>query len=402
MRIIYGIIFTAVCVTLFFGVQKWRGPVLPALSIAIQPLEVRIVASGEVRYQSLARIGSEVTGTVKARHVREGDNVNKGDLLIELNPKELQSRLDQAQTLLQQLQQISQPQAQAALAEAHDNLRQASRDARRREALAEQGTIPIEQVEQAQRIELNAKTALTRAQLTADSLAESGTEEQLLQQRINSAEAELAKTRIYAPFAGRVQTRNVEPGDLVQPGKILLEVARNDALDCQGITSDGLEIVIALDEKNFAPVQLNQPVELIADAWPEKTVKGIVSFIAPIVDSSRGTIDVHIGLLDNSPDDQQAFLQGMTVSANIIVAEHKGALVLPNDYLTFNSDDQAQVFRWQHGKVTVADVQLGLRNMTHSEVVSGLSEADIVVQADSLIDGQRVRVRFEQVQHAVR
>src|SRR5690606_41656629 len=63
-----------------------------------------------------------------------------------------------------------------------------------------------EQVEQAQRIELNAKTALTRAQLAADSLAVDGTEEQLLQQRIVSAEAELAKTRIYAPFAGRVQT----------------------------------------------------------------------------------------------------------------------------------------------------------------------------------------------------
>lgn len=398
MRIIYGLVVAALCVAVVFGVQQWRGPVLPGLTVELMPLELRIVASGEVRYQSLARIGSEMTGTVLARHVREGDRVNKGDLLIELNPDELQARLDQAKTLLQQLREVSRPQAQAALAEARDNLRQASREARRRETLAVKGVIAAEQLEQAQRIELNAKTALTRAQLVADSLAAGSTEEQLLQQRIVSAEAELAKTRIYAPFAGRVQTRNVEPGDLVQPSKVLLEIARSDGLDPDGVASDGLEVVVALDEKNFAPLKLQQPVQLIADAWPEQTVPGVVSFIAPAVDSSRGTIDVHISVLS----DDSNFLQGMTVSANIIAAERERTLVLPNDYLLIGSAGQSQVLRWQDGAVRSLDVQLGLRNMTHSEILSGLAEGDVVVQAGKVSDGQRARVRFEQAQHVIR
>jgi HlyD family secretion protein len=398
MRIIYGLVVAALCVAVVFGVQQWRGPVLPGLTVELMPLELRIVASGEVRYQSLARIGSEMTGTVLARHVREGDRVNKGDLLIELNPDELQARLDQAKTLLQQLREVSRPQAQAALAEARDNLRQASREARRRETLAVKGVIAAEQLEQAQRIELNAKTALTRAQLVADSLAAGSTEEQLLQQRIVSAEAELAKTRIYAPFAGRVQTRNVEPGDLVQPSKVLLEIARSDGLDPDGVASDGLEVVVALDEKNFAPLKLQQPVQLIADAWPEQTVSGVVSFIAPAVDSSRGTIDVHISVLS----DDSNFLQGMTVSANIIAAERERTLVLPNDYLLIGSAGQPQVLRWQDGAVRSLDVQLGLRNMTHSEILSGLAEGDVVVQAGKVSDGQRARVRFEQAQHVIR
>lgn len=398
MRIIYGLVVAALCVAVVFGVQQWRGPVLPGLTVELMPLELRIVASGEVRYQSLARIGSEMTGTVLARHVREGDRVNKGDLLIELNPDELQARLDQAKTLLQQLREVSRPQAQAALAEARDNLRQASREARRRETLAVKGVIAAEQLEQAQRIELNAKTALTRAQLVADSLAAGSTEEQLLQQRIVSAEAELAKTRIYAPFAGRVQTRNVEPGDLVQPSKVLLEIARSDGLDPDGVASDGLEVVVALDEKNFAPLKLQQPVQLIADAWPEQTVPGVVSFIAPAVDSSRGTIDVHISVLS----DDSNFLQGMTVSANIIAAERERTLVLPNDYLLIGSAGQPQVLRWQDGAVRSLDVQLGLRNMTHSEILSGLAEGDVVVQAGKVSDGQRARVRFEQAQHVIR
>ena len=398
MRSIYGLVVAALCVAVVFGVQQWRGPVLPGLTVELMSLELRIVASGEVRYQSLARIGSEMTGTVLARHVREGDRVNKGDLLIELNPDELQARLDQAKTLLQQLREVSRPQAQAALAEARDNLRQASREARRRETLAVKGVIAAEQLEQAQRIELNAKTALTRAQLVADSLAAGSTEEQLLQQRIVSAEAELAKTRIYAPFAGRVQTRNVEPGDLVQPSKVLLEIARSDGLDPDGVASDGLEVVVALDEKNFAPLKLQQPVQLIADAWPEQTVPGVVSFIAPAVDSSRGTIDVHISVLS----DDSNFLQGMTVSANIIAAERERTLVLPNDYLLIGSAGQPQVLRWQDGAVRSLDVQLGLRNMTHSEILSGLAEGDVVVQAGKVSDGQRARVRFEQAQHVIR
>lgn len=402
MRIVYGVVIAVLCAAALVGVQKWRGPILPALTVEKMPLELRIVASGEVRYQSLARIGSEITGTVTARHVREGDQVNKGDLLIELNPDELQSRLAQAQTLLQQLQKISRPQAQAALVEARDNLRQASREARRRETLATKGVISAEQVEQAQRMELNAKTALTRAQLTADSLAAGSTEERLLQQRITSAEAELAKTRIYAPFAGRVQTRNVEPGDLVQPSKILLEIARSDGLDRDGAASDGLEVVVALDEKNFAPLQLKQPVQLIADAWPEQTVPGIVSFIAPAVDSGRGTIDVHISVLSDANNEPNRFLQGMTVSANIIAAERERTLVLPNDYLLFNSAGQSQALRWQDGSVKAVNVQLGLRSMTHSEIVLGLAEGDIVVQADKLSDGQRARVSFEQAQHVIR
>src|SRR5690554_3582009 len=402
MRIVYGIIIAALGAALLIGVPKWRGPVLPALTVELQPLELRIVASGDVRYQTLAHIGSEITGTVVARHVREGDQVAKGQLLIELNPEELESRLAQAHTLLQQLREVSRPQAQAALIEARDNLRQASREARRREALAEKGVIPIEQVEQAQRVELNAKTALTRAQLAMDSLAAGSSEERLLQQRIASAEAELAKTRIYAPFAGRVQTRNVEPGDLVQPSKVLLEIARRDGVNRAGIASDGLEVVVALDEKNFAPLQLQQPVQLIADAWPEQTVPGVVSFIAPAVDSSRGTIDVHISVLADDAKQRNIFLQGMTVSANIIAAERERTLVLPNDYLLIGSAGQTQVLRWQNGAVSAFDVQLGLRNMTHSEILSGLSEGDVVVQAGKVSGGQRARVRFEQAQHVIR
>lgn len=421
MRIIYGMIIAALAVMLLIGVQKWRGPELPALTVELKPLALRIVASGEVRYPSLARIGSEITGTVLARYVREGDWVKQGQLLLALSNDEQRAKLDQAKTLLQQLHTVTRPQAQAALKEAQINAQQASREARRRQALAAKGTLSVELTEQALRAQRNADSQLLRAQLTVNALAANGSEQQLLTQRIESAEAELAKTRIHAPFSGRVQTRNVEPGDLVQSSKILLEIARSERANNShaapateqptpsqearhSIDNNGLEVVVALDEKNFAPLKLQQKVQLIADAWPEYIANGVVSFIAPAVDSSRGTIDVHIRVLDDShplETSSMTFLPGMTVSANIIVAERKSALVLPNDYLQSKAG-QWQVRRWQGAKVSTVAVKLGLRNMTHSEIISGLNEGDIVVQAAALRDGQRARVRFEQAPHVVR
>lgn len=405
MRKIYILIIIVLAIIIGMGVQKWRGPLLPALTVELKPLELRIVASGEVRYPSLARIGSEITGTVIKRHVREGDSVKQGDLLVELNASDAQSRLEQAQTLLQQLQTLNRPQAQAALIEARENLSQARREAQRRQALANKGTIATELAEQARRTELNAKAAFTQAQLTADALAPNGSEERLLNQRLNTAKADLAKTKVYAPFAGRIQTRNVEPGDVVQPSTVLFEIARNEPVADQPFANQGLEVVVPLDEKNFAPLQLQQSVQLIADAWPSLAIPGVVSFIAPAVDSARGTIDVHITV---QADDtvQPALLQGMTVSANIIAAQRASTLVLPNDYLVQNDKNNlgntAQIWRWQAGKVHSTEVQLGLRNMTHSEVISGLNEGDVVVQADNINEGQRARIHFEQAPHVIR
>ncbi|MDV7213263.1 efflux RND transporter periplasmic adaptor subunit, partial [Azotobacter beijerinckii] len=55
--------------------RHWRGPELPGYRLELRPLVQRVVASGEVGSQSLAQVGSEITGVVAARHVREGDAV---------------------------------------------------------------------------------------------------------------------------------------------------------------------------------------------------------------------------------------------------------------------------------------------------------------------------------------
>jgi len=372
-------------VLLLAGWMIWRqlqGPELPGYRLETRPLVQRVVASGEVDSQSLAQVGSEITGVIAVRHVREGDAVKAGDLLRGLRADGRRPRLREAEAALQQLIDSSRPQAQATLREAQNNLEQADRELRRRETLFERKLLASEALEQARRATLTARVVRDRARLAAAAVGEGGSEEQVLRQRLEAARANLAKARIHAQVDGIVQTREVEPGDLVQPGRTLLTIAR----------SGSSEILLPLDEKNLAPIELGQAARIIADAYPDRVLPARVSFIAPSVDTARGTIDVHLDLLE--PAD---FLrQGMTVSVNIETGRREQALVLPNDALRARDGTRAQVLRVNDGVVERVSVRLGMLGTALSEVSEGLAAGDLVLIGDAK-EGQRVRIREQSI-----
>jgi len=372
-------------VLLLAGWMIWRqlqGPELPGYRLETRPLVQRVVASGEVDSQSLAQVGSEITGVIAVRHVREGDAVTAGDLLLELRDDEQRARLREAEAALRQLIDSSRPQAQATLREAQNNLEQADRELQRRETLFERKLLASEALEQARRATLTARVVRDRARFAAAAVGEGGSEEQVLRQRLEAARANLAKARIHAQVDGIVQTREVEPGDLVQPGRTLLTIAR----------SGSSEILLPLDEKNLAPIELGQAARIIADAYPDRVLPARVSFIAPSVDTARGTIDVHLDLLE--PAD---FLrQGMTVSVNIETGRREQALVLPNDALRARDGTRAQVLRVNDGVVERVGVRLGMLGTALSEVSEGLAAGDLVLIGDAE-EGQRVRVREQTI-----
>ena len=365
----------------WFVWESWQGPEVPGYRLELRPLVQRVVASGEVDSQSLAQVGSEITGVVKARHVREGDSVSAGDLLLELRDEEQQARLREAEAALQQLVESQRPQAQAALHEAQSDLQQAVRERERRDELFQRQLVSAEQREQARQVENRARVRRDRAQLTAIAAAAGGSDEQVLEQRLAAARAALEKTRIRAQLDGVVQVREVEPGDQVQPGRTLLQIARTDSR----------EIIVPLDEKDLGPVALGQSAVVIADAYPLQPLEAKVSFIAPAIDTSRGTIDIHLDVLE--PAD---FLrQGMTVSVDIRTGSREQALVLSNDALQKRQGGRAEVLRWTAGReVERVPVRLGLQGTGLTEIVEGVAAGDVIISGD-VEEGQRVRVRIE-------
>ncbi|MFC3608212.1 efflux RND transporter periplasmic adaptor subunit [Stutzerimonas tarimensis] len=359
--------------------RTWQGPELPGYEVQARPLVQRVVASGEVDSRSVAQIGSEITGVVAARYVREGDQVRAGELLLELHDREWRARLQEAQAQLDQLVASTRPQAQAALREAESNLAQASRERERRARLTERQLISVEQREQAQRAETAARAARDRARLAAAAVAADGSETRLLEQRLEAAHVALARTRLLAPVDGIIQSRQVEPGDLVQPGRTLLTLA----------PLDSLEIRLPLDEKSLAPIEPGLPATVIADAWPERPLAARVSYLAPRVEPTTGTLDVHLRF-----EQPAEFLrQGMTVSVSIETGRREQALALPNDSLRQRDGARAEVLRLDRdNRVERVTVRLGLRGTGLSEVTGGLAAGDRVLIGDAR-PGQRVRLR---------
>jgi HlyD family secretion protein len=357
----------------------WRGPALPVYEVSAMPLEQTVVASGRVAAVSRAQVSAEMTGVVLERRVREGDRVEAGDILLVLRADELRAQVEQAEAALQQLQAATRPQAELALTRAETSLSQARREAQRRRDLTARGLLSREALEQAEEAETLAQNAAATARVAAAALAPGGSEEAVLRARLASLRAQLARTTVRTEVAGTVLTRDVEPGDLVQPGKVLFTVARD------GDT----EIRVPLDEKNLAYLALEQPAVVLADAYPQRPFTARLSFLAPRVDPERGTVEAHLSVAP-----VPVFLrEDMTVSVTIQTGSRERALALPNDALTAIQGSRAQVVRVHQGKLQRVDVELGLRGTVLSEISAGLAAGDLVLvdPATGLLEGTRIR-----------
>jgi HlyD family secretion protein len=363
-----------------FAIYRWwQGPLLPSYEVVSSPLIQTVVASGRVEKVSRTQIGSEITGVVLERLVQEGDRVSRGDVLLVLKSDEISAQVRQAEAELKELATTRRPQAEFDLANAKVQLEQAQREAVRRRN-TELGILSAEEREKSIEAEKLARNNLESARLKVASLARDKVEETKLRERLAALQAQLAKTKIRAEVSGIILTRNVEPGDLVQPSQTLFTIALDGAT----------EIRVPFDERNLPLLALQQKAAVITDAYPDQPFPAHINFIAPSIDAQRGTVDVRL-TVDPVPD----FLrQDMTVSVNVETNKRERTLVIPNDALSSISGNKAMVILVRDRKIQRHPITLGLRGLVMSEVVAGLKEGDhVLTDAESVLkDGTRVRI----------
>ena len=370
-----------------FAIYRWwQGPLLPSYEVVSSPLIQTVVASGRVEKVSRTQIGSEITGVVLERLVQEGDRVSRGDVLLVLKSDEISAQVRQAEAELKELATTRRPQAEFDLANAKVQLEQAQREAVRRRN-TELGILSAEEREKTIEAEKLARNNLESARLKVASLAPDKVEETKLREQLAALQAQLAKTKIRAEVSGIILTRNVEPGDLVQPSQTLFTIALDGAT----------EIRVPFDERNLPLLALQQKAAVITDAYPDQPFPAHINFIAPSIGAQRGTVDVRL-TVDPVPD----FLrQDMTVSVNVETNKREQTLVIPNDALSSISGNKAMVILVRDRKIQRHPITLGLRGLVMSEVVAGLKEGDhVLTDAESVLkDG--IRVRIEQTKRVL-
>ena len=380
----------AAALALLLGGRALLGPKVPVWVAERRELVQRVVASGRVLAPARIQIGSVVVGRVTRVAVEKGDRVKAGQVLVRLDDAESRAALAQARSAVAQaaarLEQVEVVSAQVttqAVRQAELRLEQAEVRLARNRTLAEAGSVSRSDLDDAIQARDLAASQLATARIQASAAAGGADRRAVLaalEQARGAEQAALARLdqlQIRSPAEGVVTERDVEPGDVVQPGRTLLVVARD------GPT----QLSVLPDGKNLAFLRIGQPATASVDAFPDRIFPARVAYIAPSVDLSRGTVEVKLDVPDPPP-----FLRpDMTVSVNVEVGRDPAALVLPAGAVRdVGTDPWALVVR--EGRTVRQTVKVGMRGEGAIQVLSGLVAGEAVVApASSVGPGARVR-----------
>lgn len=384
-----GVVLMLVGYTVGWG-ERWTVTTL-------QPHELvqSVVATATVQTRHRATVGVQMAGTVVAVQVMEGDRIQPGQGLLQLDDRELRAAaqaaelaVTQAELKRQSWREVQAPVAREAEQQMLANLVQARVQLERQQALVQQGFIGQAALDESWRSFRVAQAQASSAQAQSRAHAPDGLEQSLAQSawllaQANwaAARARLSYTAVRASFAGQVVSRHVEPGDTVQPGKALLVLAP------EGVT----ELVALIDERNLSLLRPGQPAVASADAYPQRQFAAVVSRIAPSVDAQRGAVQVNLTVATPPA----YLLEDMTISVEIEVLRKPAALTLPLEAVQDIESGHPWIWRVDdQERVQRTPVTLGVRAGSRVEVMSGVSTGSRVVDvaAAGLKAGQRIRV----------
>ncbi len=378
----------------YFGATSILGPVVVVDQVTRQDLVQTVVASGQIQTPFRVNVGAQVTGTVVEVAVVEGQMVKERDLLIRLDDSEARQAVQLAQGVVEQwrarlaqLKGVAGPSAQESKAQAEAGLKNAQQAYDRIWKLQQQGFATQATLDDARKALDVARSQVRSADLQVTTSRPGGmdylvTETQLAQAQasLRSAEAKLGYYQIRAPREGTLISRNVERGNVVQPGANLMVLA----------PAGETQIVVQIDEVNLGLLQLGQPTTVSADAYPKQIFDAQLSYINPSVDPQRGSVEVKLIV----PSPPSYLRQDMTVSVEIEVARRAQAIVVETSSVHELTGAKPWVVVVDGNRARRREIRVGTIGDTAVEVLSGIEPGDAVVrgQTPRLSDGQLVRV----------
>ncbi|MEP0545641.1 MAG: efflux RND transporter periplasmic adaptor subunit [Rhodothermales bacterium] len=378
--------------------------------VEVRAVTQTVTASGKIRPELEVKISSDVSGEIVFLELEEGDRVEQGQLLVQIQPDFYAAQREQAQAGLLQ--------AQADASRAEAEMVRAQDDLARKEMLAERGVIAQMELEAAQTQFKVAQASFEAAQYRARSSRAS----------LSQASDQLRKTSIYAPIGGTVSQLNVEPGERVvgtsqMSGTEILRIAELDRM----------ELEVDINENDIVNVAIGDSARIDVDAYPQEPFRGVVTQIAnsarvsgagtqeevtnfPVKIQVRGSYDplavpvqtAQADDLQEAPPTARTLRPGMSGTVDIFTETVPNTVVVPIQAVTvrdFNKlhddeegDEEAEsddenaapaapldedlrrvVFLMQDGKAKMVEVETGISDDTHIAVTRGLTGGETVI-----------------------
>jgi len=311
------------------GANLWfkreKGLTVTTETIKTRDLDAVVSASGKIQPKRLVNISADTVGRVVNLAVNEGDRIRKDQLLLQIDPRPLKSRVDNSVASLKAVE-ITLDQMQQAVETARVQIVQARQTLARQQDLWKQQLTTREALEKAENDVKAAESALREREKTANAQSSRVTQERAA---LDSAQYDLSKVRVGSPIDGIVTRRNIQEGEMVMigtmnnAGTVLLTLADMSIIQAE----------VEVDETNIPHVQLGQIGKITIDAIPDKSFRGHVTEIgnSPIQSTaaSAGTqatnFKVVVVLDEKVPDVRPGF----TCTADITTATRKDARAVP-------------------------------------------------------------------------
>ncbi len=349
------------------------------------PLETVVEAEGMTRVRDRYQIGAPVTGRLARIDLREGDVVQAGTVLASIAPVPLDPQaLAQAQARVTAAEAGVQ-EAQARAAQAREGLDQAERTAARLREMAAAGAISAEDAERAELEVASSRRELEAARSRARTMAAELTAARAGLLNVDPGrQTGRAAAVVRSPAAGRVLRVHERSERVVTAGTPLVEVG--DAM--------GLEVVVDVLSTDAVQIESGAPMRLV-----EWGGSGVLDATVRLVEpagftriSALGVEEQRVNVIGNLAQPPPSLGDGYRVEAQIITWQADEVLKVPNSAL-FRAGTEWTVFVVEEGRARLREVRVGRRGAREAEVISGLTERDVVVlfPSDQLRDGMRVR-----------
>jgi membrane fusion protein, multidrug efflux system len=330
------------------------GPVPVTMATAhTGDLPVYLNAIGTVTPVSTVSITAQVTGVIQQVHYREGQNVKKGDPLIDIDPRPFEAQVTQAQGVLERDQHL---------------LAQAQMDLERYQLAWQKNAISRQTLEDQEKLVLQ-----TQGTVKNDEGA------------VQYAQVQLAYCHITSPITGRVGLRLVDPGNLVTAN------ATNALVVVTQIQPITVIFTIPQDSLPEVVKQMRGGPALEVDAFDRTQQNQLGSGKLLTIDNQIDTTTGTVKLRAEFANATGMLFPNQFVNTRLLVKTLKSQLMIPSSAIQYNGDT-AFVYLIQGNKAVMRNVKAGASESGNT-VVSGLNPGDVVADSsfEKLQDGSQIK-----------
>ena len=387
------VIFALLITVLLYGSKagwfgnKDEGKIVEITEIAPLTITETVAATGKIQPEIEVFLSSEVSGEIIDLPVKEGQLVEKGQLLVKINPDLIQAQVSQSQAGLSNVR--------AQLENAEASLRNAKANYDRSKSLYDKGVISRSDWDRSV-----ADYEMAQANKTSAYYNVQSSSANVKQSRDN-----LNRTKIYSPMTGTISKLSVELGERVvgtaqMAGTEIIRVAN----------LDNMEVEVDVNENDIVKVAVGDSTIVEVDAWTKREFKGLVTEIANSAESTLTADQVtnfkvkvrilpesYKDLTEGKPESYSPFRPGMTATVDVITNMKQDIIAVPISAVVIKTDTSSAkksfkkevitadtkkfecVFVENGGEAKLRVVETGIQDDTNIEIRSGLKAGDKVI-----------------------